>query len=112
MVPNSTRSSPTKLEVTATRWFDSDTTSRSAAAGLAPQASMRITSVSAIRRIIRPRHRDEVEQHRGADHGRGRHAQERDQHRRQQEAAADAHDGADETDDEPDLSLIHISEPT
>ena len=32
----------------------------------------------------------------------GRHAQEIDQHRHQQEAAADAHDGADEADDEAD----------
>ena len=54
MVPNSTSSSPTKFEVIATRWFDSDTTSRSAAAGRAPQTSMTVKSMNAIRRIIRP----------------------------------------------------------
>ena len=47
-------------------------------------------------------HGDEGEHHRGADHGRGRHAQEIDQHRHQQEPAADAHDRADEADDESD----------
>ena len=53
IVPNNTSSSPTKLEVTATRWLDSDTTSRSAIAGPAPLSSVTTASVSAIRRIIR-----------------------------------------------------------
>jgi hypothetical protein len=53
MVPNSTRFSPTKFEVIATFWFDSDTTSRSAAAGLAPQAIMTTATMMTMRRIIR-----------------------------------------------------------
>jgi hypothetical protein len=53
MVPNNTNSSPMKLDVTATRWLDKDTTSRSAAAGLVPQASTMSASVNASRLIIR-----------------------------------------------------------
>src|SRR6185369_16744210 len=52
IVPNSTSSSPTKFEVTATRWFDNDTTNRSATAGPALQATSRKASVATSRRII------------------------------------------------------------
>src|SRR5262249_43069429 len=48
------------------------------------------------------RHGDQRQYHLGADDGRGRHPQDVDQHRHQQEPAADAHDGADEADDEAD----------
>ena len=47
-------------------------------------------------------HRHQGEHHRGADHGRGRHPQQIDQERHQDEAAADTHHGAEEADHEPD----------
>ena len=48
------------------------------------------------------RHGDEREDQRGADHDRGRHPHDVDQRRHHQEAAADAHEGRDELDDEAD----------
>ena len=47
-------------------------------------------------------HGDQRQHHRGADHGRGRHPQQIDHQRHQDEAAADAHDRADEADHEAD----------
>jgi hypothetical protein len=53
-VPNSTKSSPVKLDVTATRWFDKDTTSRSAAAGVIPLTIAPIKTVGPSHRIVNP----------------------------------------------------------
>ena len=47
-------------------------------------------------------HGDQGQHHRGADHGRGRHPQQIDHDRHQDEAAADAHHRADEADHEAD----------
>ena len=47
-------------------------------------------------------HGHQRQHHRGADHGRGRHPQQIDHDRDQDEAAADAHHRADEADDQAD----------
>ena len=50
----------------------------------------------------RHHHRHQCQCHRGADHRRGGHPQHIDHDRDQQEAAADAHDGAEKADQQSD----------
>ena len=90
MAPNSTRSSPVKFEVTITRWFDSDATSRSAAAGRRRERrpARRERSDGAIARIMSRSPRGRIEyRSSGVHHQLEREAQADREHQQAEQQA-------------------------